>query len=236
MKRSWKAPDIREIERREREENHFARGLNGYKLFWIFFLGCFLGVLIETIWSVVTWGRLEWRAGLVWGPFNLVYGFGTLALGVGLYWLRDKRDGYILLGGALIGSGVEYVCSWVQERLFGSISWDYSGMPFNLHGRINLLYSLFWGILAILWVKDVYPRLARLILKIPNRVGKPLTWVLLVFMVLNTVVSAAAVGRWADRLAGVPPQNQVEELLDQRFPDQRMKWIYPNMKFLAEED
>lgn len=108
-------------------------------------------------------------------------------------------------------------------------------MPFNLHGRINLLYSLFWGILAILWVKDVYPRLARWILKIPNRVGKPLTWVLLVFMVLNTAVSAAAVGRWADRLAGTPPQNRVEELLDQRFPNQRMEWIYPNMKFLDED-
>ena len=39
MKRSWKAPDIREIERREREENHFAKGLNGYKLFWNFFPG-----------------------------------------------------------------------------------------------------------------------------------------------------------------------------------------------------
>ena len=44
-----RAPDLKEIEREEKKTRHFARGLNYYKLFWVFFIGCFLGVVIETI-------------------------------------------------------------------------------------------------------------------------------------------------------------------------------------------
>lgn len=226
-----RAPDLKEIEREEKKTRHFARGLNYYKLFWVFFIGCFLGVVIETIWCIVTRGHYESRVGLIYGPFNLVYGFGALSLCVGLYWLRGKRDSLILLGGAVLGSVVEYICSWVQEVLFGSTSWDYSAMPFNLNGRINLLYSLFWGILAIAWVKDVYPRLAGLILKIPNKIGKPLTWLLMVFMVFNTVMSAVAVERWVDRTRGAEPSTALGSYIDRHYPDERMQRIYANMEF-----
>ena len=134
-------------------------------------------------------------------------------------------------GGALLGSVVEYICSWVQEVLFGSTSWDYSAMPFNLNGRINLLYSLFWGILAIAWVKDVYPRLAGLILKIPNKIGKPLTWLLTVFMIFNAVMSAVAVERWVDRTRGAEPATALGAYMDRHYPDERMQRIYANMEF-----
>lgn len=230
MKRiKW--PDIRAIEREEHETKSFARGLNFYKLFWIFFIGCFLGVVVETLWCLLTRHHYESRVGLIYGPFNLVYGFGALAMALGLYHLRSKRDSAVILAGAVIGSIVEYICSLVQELLFGTVSWDYSAMPFNLQGRINLLYSLFWGFLAILWVKGIYPWMAKWILKIPNRVGKPLTWVLLVFMIFNSFMSAAAVGRWAERREQLPPSNVLEQYMDDHYPDARMEKIYANMKW-----
>ena len=61
---------------------HFAHGLNFYKLFWVFFLCCFLGVVIETIFCWIASGRLSQRTGLVWGPFNLIYGIGAVLLTV----------------------------------------------------------------------------------------------------------------------------------------------------------
>lgn len=231
MKKWWKAPNLAQIETEEKRTNHFARGLNFYKLFWVFFIGCFLGVIIETLWCLATRWHYESRVGLIYGPFNLVYGFGALSLCVGLYWLRGKRDSLILLGGAVLGSVVEYICSWVQEIMFGSTSWDYSAMPFNLNGRINLLYSLFWGILAIVWVKDIYPRLAALIYKIPNKWGKTITWVLLVFMIFNTIMSGAAVARWAARIAGQPPATALGQYFDEHYPNERMQRIYANMEF-----
>ena len=130
-----------------------------------------------------------------------------------------------------IGSVVEYACSWVMEVFFGSKSWDYSQMPFNLNGRICLLYSVFWGILGIIWIKDIYPRMAKWILKLPNRAGKIITWALMIFLIVNCLVSGAAVLRWSERHQGIPAENAMQRILDQRFPDERMERIYANMVF-----
>ena len=224
--------DIDKIELHEREAGRFAHGLNFYKLFWIFFIGSFLGVVVEAFWCIVTLHRYESRVGLIYGPFNLVYGLGALAIAVGLYRLRKKNDIYIFLGGVIIGSAVEYICSLVQELMFGSVSWDYSQLPFNLYGRITLLYSLFWGLLAIIWTRLIYPMICALIMNIPNRIGKALTFILLAFMIFNTVMSALAVNRWNMRINGRGDEiSAVWEYFDAHYPDERMSRIYANMRF-----
>ena len=213
----------------------FARGLNFYQLFWIFFIGCFLGVVIETIWCLLTRHHFESRKGLIYGPFNLVYGFGALAMTLGLHWLSKKRDFYVFLGGFVIGSVFEYLCSWMQEAVFGTVSWEYGKMPFNINGRINLLYSIFWGLLALFWVKGIYPMMCRWISKIPNKIGKPLTWVLLVFMIVNSAVSGLAVYRMSERREGLAPSNALEEHLDDWYPDEMLHKVYPNMMIKPEK-
>ena len=130
-----------------------------------------------------------------------------------------------------VGSVLEYVCSWGQELVLGSRSWDYSGMPLNLNGRICLLYSIFWGILGVLWIKDLYPRMAKWILKIPNRAGKILTWACTIFLIVNALVTCVAVGRWSQRVKGAEAPNAFWKFVDQRFPDQRMERIFANMEF-----
>ena len=210
----------------------FANGLNFYKLFWVFFIGCFIGVVIETIWCLITRHKLESRSGLIYGPFNLVYGFGALFMTVGLNWLAKKRDSWIFLGGFLIGSVFEYLCSLFQEGVFGTVSWEYSSMPFNINGRINLLYSIFWGILALLWIKGIYPWMSKWIERIPNRIGIILTWFLLVFMIFNSFISAAAVYRHTQRCKGDMADSGFEEFLDRNYPDELINKVYPNMIYL----
>ena len=201
----------------------------------MFFIGSFLGVVVEVLWCILTRGHYESRVGLIYGPFNLVYGVGTWALSAALYRFRNRSPILSFVGGFVVGSVIEYFCSWFQETVFGSTSWDYSHMPFNINGRICLVYSLFWGVLGVLWIKDFYPRMAEWILKIPNKVGKPLTWVLLVFMIFNSVMTAATVLRWMERREGHAAESGWEEWLDNRYPDERMQKIFPNMKFLDEE-
>ena len=225
------APANATIDQQEQECDHFAKGLNGYKLLLVCFIGSFFGVIIEMLWCLVSRGYIESRAGLVYGPFNLLYGFGAVVLTVTLYKFRNRGAWISFLGGIIVGSVVEYVCSWGQELVFGTRSWDYSKMPFNINGRICLLYSIFWGILGVLWIKNLYPRMAKLILKIPNRVGKICTWVLLAFFVVNTVMSGIALTRWSQRNAGIPAANTFWQTIDERFPDERMEKVYANMVF-----
>lgn len=226
------APTNAQIDAQERRIRHFAQGRSFYKLFWVFFIGCFAGVMIERLWTLIRYGVLEPRVGLIYGPFNLVYGLGAWALTAALYPLRNRTGLLSFLGGVLIGSAVEYGCAFFQEMVFGSVSWDYSNRPFNLHGRICLLYSVYWGVLGLLWIKELYPRMARWILKIPNRVGKPLTLLLCAFMVFNTLMTGACVMRWAQRHEGRKANNRVEAYFDEHYPDDKMERIFSNLKFM----
>ena len=222
------APANAAIDLEEQQSRHFAQGINVYKLVLVCFIGSFAGVVVEMLWCLFQRGYIESRAGLVYGPFNLLYGVGAVVLTLALYRYRNRSGALSFFGGMLVGSVVEYICSWAQEAAFGSRSWDYSGMPFNLNGRICLEYSIFWG---VLWIKNIYPRMAKLILRVPNRAGKIATWAVVVFLVVNSVVTLAAVSRWAQRVEGQPPENSIEALLDQRFNDERMERIFANMSF-----
>ena len=230
------APTNAQIDYREKQEAHFAQGMTFYKLFWVFFIGCFAGVVLETIYCLIQRGHYESRVGLIYGPFNLVYGIGALCLSGALYRFRNRGRVFSFVGGFIVGSVVEYACSWFQEVCFGSTSWDYSNMPYNLNGRICLLYSVFWGILGIFWIKDIYPRMAKWILKIPNKVGKPLTWVLLVFMVFNSVMTLFTSLRWTARREGIEPRNAFEAYLDEHYPDERMQKIFANAEFTEDRE
>ena len=214
------------IDLAEAQRGHFARGLRSEE-----HTSELQSQPMEMIWCFIRYGFVESRAGLVYGPFNLLYGAGAVLLTLALYQYRNRGYIWSFLGGFLVGSALEYVCSWGQEALLGSRSWDYSAMPLNINGRVCLMYSTFWGLLGIIWIKDLYPRMAKWILKIPNRWGRPLTWALTAFLILNALVSCVAVGRWAERVAGQHAANAFEEFIDQRFPDERLERIFPNMNF-----
>lgn len=214
------------------KEKSFASGLNFYKLFWVFFIGCFAGVVVETFWCFITKFKFESRQGLIYGPFNLVYGVGALLITVCLYKIYKKNDRWLFLGGFVIGNIFEYICSLLQEKLFGTISWDYSSTPLAINGRINLVFSGMWGLLSVIWFRWIYPKLEYIIEKIPNKIGKTLTWILLVFMIFNTAISGLAVGRQKQRREGKEATNKIEVFLDEHYNDELLNKVYPNMKIV----
>lgn len=207
----------------------FAVGCCFYKLVCLFFLGAFLGDITETIFCYVTAGELMSRSSVVYGPFSIVWGLGCAILTAVLYKYKDRSDHFIFLFGTVLGGAYEYVCSVFTELVFGTVFWDYSAIPFNLGGRINLLYCFFWGIAAVVWLKVLYPLFSRWIEKIPKKFGVPVTWILIVFMAFNILISGMALARYTERhTAPQPPDTAVSRFLDDRFPDQRMERIYPN--------
>ena len=150
----------------------FARGVNFYKLFWVFIIVSFLGCLVETVFMLLTRGELQNRSGVIYGSFSLVWGLGAVMFTAVLYKYKDRSDRYVFLAGTILGGAYEYACSVFTELVFGTVFWDYSKIPFNLGGRINLLYCFFWGIAAVVWMRVLYPRLSDWIEKIPKKAGE----------------------------------------------------------------
>lgn len=212
------------------EEKPFAFGLCFTKLFYLFIIGSFIGTLMETVWALFEEGHFEVRVGMVYGPFIPVYGGGACFLTIVLYKLYKLSDTFIFIISAVLGAGFEYFCSWLQEMIFGTVSWDYSNTAFNLDGRTNLMYALIWGFLGLVWVRYLYPWLAKIIEKIPKRTGSIITTFLLVFMLINAFMSVTATIRWQARENGVPASNAFEEYLDINFDNEKMNFLFPHME------
>ncbi len=215
-------------------EKVFAQGCCFYKLAGLFFLGSFLGDVTETIFCYATTGVLMSRSSVVYGPFSIVWGFGCTLFTALLYKYKDKSDRYIFFAGTILGGAYEYICSVLSELVFGTIFWDYSSIPFNLGGRINLLYCFFWGIAAVVWLKALYPRLSSLIESLSPTLGPWLMRILIAFMAFDLLISAMALSRYSARhQENAVPSNRIEQILDERFPDERIERIYPNAKLVG---
>ena len=226
-------PMLQEASIQIQKQGKFAEGCGFYKLFWLFFVGSLLGDLIETVFCRLTAGVWMSRSSLVWGPFSLVWGIAIAVATALLYKDKDKPDRHLFFVGVFLGGAYEYICSVFTELVFGKVFWDYSDIPFNLGGRINLLYCFFWGIAAVVWLKLIYPRLSALIEKIPMKTGKIITNLFIVFMLFNMVISSLALARYTERHSDAPDQTgALNEFLDERFPDERIERIYPNAKIV----
>lgn len=204
------------------------------KLVWVFTIGSVLGYVVEVLFCLVVHGTLESRQGMVLGPFNQVYGFGAVIMTLVLLPIAKKGLAWVFAVGALTGGVFEFTCSFLQESIFQSKSWDFSNQTFDIHGRTSLLFMVFWGILSTLFIRFIYPAMSRLIARIPKRANKLWAAALTLFFTINMFVSATAVMRWSSRMAGDEPANGYERLLDNILPDERMERIYPNMDFVGE--
>lgn len=198
-------------------------------ILWLFVIGSFLGDVVETLFCRVTAGIWMSRSSLVWGPFSVVWGMALVLVAV-LLRNADRSDRSIFLFGAVMGGAYEYICSAVGELMFGVVFWDYSDFKFNLGGRINLLYCLFWGIAAVVWMRYGFPLVNRGLVWLRRHVRPWMTVLLAVFMAVNMVLSALALVRYDARTDGKAPANRLEVFLDERFDDARMERIYPNAK------
>lgn len=226
------------LEERAREQaqeklpDTFAAGCSFYKLASLFLIGAFLGDIVETVFCYATSGVLMSRSSVVYGPFSIVWGLGCVMLTAILYQYRESNDRHIFLAGTVLGGAYEYICSVFTELVFGTVFWDYSAIPFNLGGRINLLYCFFWGIVAVVWLKIIYPLLSGFIERLPVRAGMIGCNLLIVFMVFNMAISGMALARYTVRQTRPEAENGIDAFLDGHFPDSRIERVYPNLKIV----
>lgn len=197
------------------------------KAFWVFIIGSFIGCIVEMIVCLVQKGHFELRQGVIYGPFLPVYGIGAV-----VYFLtipKIKGTGKVFLASMILGGVTEYLFSYFQERWFGTVSWDYSHLWFNVNGRTSLLHCLYWGGAGILFVKLVYPFLNRLIDKFKTReTFRYVTATFVIFMFFNMCISSVAANRQYERMQNIAATTSLDQLMDQYYPDYLLNTIYPN--------
>lgn len=209
-------------------------GIGWYEWFFLFLSSAFLGDCFETGFVFLTTGVWMSRSSLLYAPLSVVWGAGAVLMTLVLTPLARKGSAALFAAGAVLGGGFEYLASWVLEKLTGRLFWDYSAMPFNLAGRTNLLFALFWGAAGVFWVRLAAPRLLGWLHRIPRRPGRSVAMVAALLLAADMTVSAAALVRMEERSRGMVASNTVEQALDVLYTDARLEQLYRNMQLPGE--
>lgn len=223
-------PNTKKKHKEKKSSNKFAEGAHFHKLFLIFFISSFIGAMFEMIFCRYTMHRWMSRSSLVFGEFSIVWGLGFVLATLCLHRYRNSNGILVFVIGSIMGGAFEYVCSVFTEAAFGTIFWDYSHLPFNLNGRINLLFCAFWGVAALIYIKKIYPGLSKTIESIPKKIGTIVTNILVVLFIIDLLITGCVMMRQTYRRRGIEAINIVEKLCDKYAPDDFMKKRWSNMK------
>lgn len=201
------------------------------KLFWLFIFGSLLGVVLEGLFCWINYGYWETHVVSIWGPFCILYGFGS----VGFYLChtalhRNKWWSQFLIYCA-IGFGIELICGCLLEFGLHMRAWDYSTHFMNIRGHVSLKMTVVWGIVGIAF-SQIAPYIDKALNKLENNGWKIISYILTIFMTINLIVTAAAIWRWKDRHFDISAQNHLEQLLDQNYDDSFMAVRFCEWRFL----
>lgn len=199
-------------------------------LFWVFIIGSIAGFIFEVIVVFFQKGHFELRQGLIYGPFIPVYGIGAMCYYIVLSKIKIKNIVRIFLITMILGGITEYLCSFIQEKAFGTISWDYSYLPFNINGRTSLLHCIYWGIGGVLYITYIEPLLNKMIDKTNMKAFDLITIILSIFIVFDISISWMAADRQTERKNNIEPENRLDIFLDKNYPDEYMNRIFNNKK------
>ena len=156
-----------------------------------FIIYSFLGWVMESL--LKTWiQKKPVNSGFLYGPFCPIYGFGAIIM---LLFLDRFKNNIIVLFliAFLVLSIWEYIVGWLLEKIFHTKYWDYTEIKYNIHGRVCLMNSLFWGFLGVVFTKYMHPIIEAKIAQIPNQILVFITSTTLLVMFIDTIISAIKV-------------------------------------------
>lgn len=214
--------------------------LNYFNLFWVFFVCSVLGLILEEVWHmvVVDPGVYQDRAGMLFGPFSPIYGFGAVLMTMALNRFYKKNPLIIFLASALIGGAFEVFVGWFMQTSFGVVSWSYShirlfGMPDPIAvltgGRTCTPFACMWGLGGLIWIKVLLPRLLKLINMIPWKRRYSATVILTAVMLIDGVMTLQSLDYWYQRVNGTVRNIPVAQFYDKHFDNEYMENRFQSM-------
>ncbi len=214
--------------------------LNYFNLFWVFFVCSVLGLILEEVWHmvVVDPGVYQDRAGMLFGPFSPIYGFGAVLMTMALNRFYKKNPLIIFLVSALIGGAFEVFVGWFMQTSFGVVSWSYShirlfGMPDPIAvltgGRTCTPFACMWGLGGVIWIKVLLPRRLKLRNMIPWKRRYSATVILTAVMLIDGVMTLQSLDYWYQRVNGTVRNIPVAQFYDKHFDNEYMENRFQSM-------
>ena len=198
------------------------------KIFLIFMIGSIIGYIVEMIVALVQKGHLESRQGVIYGPFTPIYGVGIVIYYLAFQKIKTRDKKKIFLISMILGGTVEYLFSFLQEKIFGTVSWDYSNWILNINGRTTLIHCTYWGFAGLLYISLIKPIIPKIEEMIQKNGVKLVSAGVAILMIFNITISSMAALRQKERKYNIQPTSHIDAFLDKNYPDEYMDKIFAN--------
>lgn len=206
------------------------------KIILLFIIGSIFGLCYEELLHIIKYFikygsfHVISKKGLLYGPFSPIYGIGTVLI-YALFYIKNNNKWYItFLYGCLFGGFFEYNMGLLQEKIWHTVSWDYSQEFLNIGGRTTIPFMLFWGLLVVGFVYLVFPLFDKLYDKMKSDKATIVFNIVFVLLILDIIVTLAAVTRQTMRKSGHKPITFIGELCDKYYTDEFLKTVYTGSK------
>lgn len=159
--------------------------------FLLFMVYAVAGWIMEVICKSIEAKKFIDR-GFMIGPYCPIYGWGAIAITILLH--RYTDDWIVLFLMSVITCGVlEYVTSYVMEKLFHARWWDYSKRKYNINGRICLETLIPFGILGLIIMYVTNPFILSQFAKVPEQTLNIIAIALFVIFSIDGLISLVVV-------------------------------------------
>lgn len=157
-------------------------------IYFIYFLIlAMLGWLMEVTLQLMQKHKFSNRGFLI-GPYCPIYGCGGLAITLSLSNMSNHPIS--LFCTAIIICGLlEYITSYLMEKIFNARWWDYSQNKYNINGRVCLETIIPFGLLGLLLIYVLNPFVFGIIEKIPANIVNIIAIILAILFATDVVIS-----------------------------------------------
>ena len=204
----------------------------------LFFSYAILGWIMEVILKYFQYKRFINRGFLI-GPYCPIYGWGAILITILLKkYYSDPLALFVFA--ILICSILEYLTSYIMEKIFHARWWDYSTKKFNINGRICLNTMIPFGMLGLLMMYIINPFLVKIFNTFSNNTLMIIIVILSSIFIVDNIISLLALSKVRDTISNFRKDNTEEISLKVRkmlsklaWPEQRIIKAFPKLHYLG---
>lgn len=207
-----------------------------FRIFLWFIIYSFAGWFYESVLCSITGKKLVNR-GFLNGPVCPIYGCGAVTI-ILIFENYSESLLSLFLASAVVTCVIEYITSYLMEKLFHARWWDYSDKMFNINGRICMGGFIVFGAFSVILVKWFHPFVDGLIDKYitQNEIIISAS-ILLVIIASDTIITVLHIIKMNDRLAEIQKAyDEFKEYIKEQKAEYELqvKERFENSKFYSE--
>lgn len=210
--------------------------MNIYEYFLMFIIYAMIGWVVEVLNSLIVHKKFVNRGFLI-GPYCPIYGIGGVLITIFLKSYSHSPITLFVMAVFICGI-LEYLTSYLMEKLFNARWWDYTNQKYNINGRICLETLSAFGLLGCVVIYLTNPLLYKLFNLLKYTPLKIISITLFTIFIIDLFVSIKIISnfkiatvefRYKDSTEEIT--KKVKEMLYTKSPfTKRLMQAFPNLK------